>query len=433
VNLLPVLFTYGGDAALHRTSGSRSRAAHKPLPAAVKGLAVIIIAFMTLRILSSVGADEASEKYVAGLVSDGHLAGRILNFELGLPRKTAEGASLADRLIFAALPSAALPDTEMQPAAGDSTAAENTAAAGNIAASVSEPVSVSPDTLASQMGEEPDDTDLGLFYDLSKENPPAATEIPTVIIKPAAETSADAIAVNNKAGYDVNTAALMKEPLNIALSGDSPAVLIIHTHGSEAYLPEETDSYEASDPFRTQQKNYSVIRVGDELAAAFAKRGIAFIHDRNIYDYPSYQGSYNRSYEAIQAYLAEYPSIMIVIDLHRDAIEAADGSVYKTIAQIGDSTCSQVMLVMGTDAAGLKHPGWRENFKLALHLQKEMNALYPSLAKPIELSQYRYNQQATKGSMILEVGCTGNTLQESIAAVQYFADAAANVILGLYK
>jgi stage II sporulation protein P len=362
---------------------------------------------------------------VAGLVSDGHLAGKILNFELGLSGKTDTAASLADRLISAALPSAA---------AASETADEALATVGDMGTADEAAASLSPEIIqTAETGEAPEAADLGLYYDLRKENVTVDVEIPTVITKPAAETSADAIAVNNKAGYDVNTAALLKEPLNITLSGDSPAVLIIHTHGSEAYLPDESNNYEASDPFRTQQKNYSVIRVGDELAAAFAKRGIAFIHDRNIYDYPSYQGSYNRSYDAIQTYLEEYPSIKIVIDLHRDAIEAADGSVYKTIAQIGDTTCSQVMLVMGTDAAGLKHPSWRENFKLALHLQKEMNTLYPSLAKPIELSQYRYNQQATKGSMILEVGCTGNTLEESITAVQYFADAAANVILDLYK
>ena len=119
--------------------------------------------------------------------------------------------------------------------------------------------------------------------------------------------------------------------------------------------------------------------------------------------------------------------------MHRDAIEGADGSVYKTIAQIGSTTCSQILFVMGTNYSGLNHPNWRENFKLALQIQKEMNALYPSLAKPIELSQYRYNQQATLGSMIVEIGTTGNTLQESITAVRFFADAAARVLIGLYK
>ena len=172
--------------------------------------------------------------------------------------------------------------------------------------------------------------------------------------------------------------------------------------------------------------------VGDELASEFVKRGIAVIHDRNVYDYPSYVASYSNSYEAIQSYLDTYPSIKIVIDLHRDHIEDDDGKVYRTIAQIGNTTCAQVMFVMGTDSSGLNHPKWDENLKLALHMQSEMNTLYPSLAKPIKLSEFRYNQQATTGSMIVEVGCTGNTLQEALTAARYFADAASNVILGLY-
>lgn len=411
---------------MHRASRSKNRAAYTALPAAVKGLAVITIAFMALRVLSSVGVDNASEKYVAALVSDGQLAGSILSFELGGLARSGASDSLAARIVRAALPAGGLPSR---------TAAADMPGAPPAAGETTPPLAgegASPGGEAAPQGAEAED--LGLYYDLSKEEvPEEEIQLPTVITKPAAETSAEAIAVNNKAGFDVNTAALLKEPLDISISGDSPAVLIIHTHGSEAYLPDKENNYEPSDPYRTQEKRYSVIRVGDELASVFAGRGISFIHDRNIYDYPSYQGSYNRSYEAIQAYLEQYPSIKIVIDLHRDAIEAADGSVYKTIAQIDDATCAQVMLVMGTDAVGLKHPKWRENFKLALHLQKEMNTLYPSLAKPIELSQYRYNQQATTGSMLLEVGCTGNTLQEALAAVRYFGEAAANVISRLYK
>jgi stage II sporulation protein P len=410
---------------LPRASRSKNRAAYTALPSAVKGLAVITIAYMALRVLSSVGAEDASEKYVAALVSDGRLAGSILSFELGGPARPGAFDSLAARIVRAALPAGSRPSW---------TAAADMSGAPPAAGETAPPSGGEPSPGGNAAAQEAENEDLGLYYDLSKEEAfEKDIQLPTVITKPAAETSAEAIAVNNKAGYDVNIAALLKEPLDISISGDSPAVLIIHTHGSEAYLPDKENNYEPSDPYRTQEKKYSVIRVGDELASVLAERGIAFIHDRNIYDYPSYQGSYSRSYEAIQSYLEQYPSIKIVIDLHRDAIEAADGSVYKTIAQIEDTTCAQVMLVMGTDAAGLKHPKWRENFKLALHLQKEMNTLYPSLAKPVELSQYRYNQQATTGSMLLEVGCTGNTLQEALTAVRYFGEAAANVISRLYK
>ena len=401
---------------MQRTSRSKYRAAYSPLPGAAKGLAGIFVAFMALRVISSVGADAATEKYVAGMVSDGHVACQILNFELGHPSK--DGTSLAQKIVGMVFPGEAeAPDEAV--IGPDAAASADTSSPAAGAADSQEPA-------AGTAG-----VDLGLFYDADKLAGAGEVNIPTVITKPAAETSTQAIALNNKAGVSVNTAALLKEPLSIKLSSDGPAVLIIHTHSSEAYLPDKDDPYTPSDPFRTQDKSHSVVRVGDEIASVLKEHGISVIHDTGTYDYPSYQGSYNRSYDAIQSYLKKYPSIKIVIDLHRDAIEAADGSVYKTIAQVDGSTCSQVMFVMGTDAAGLKHPKWKENFKLALHLQQEMNKLYPSLAKPIELSQYRYNQQATKGSMILEVGTTGNTLQESVTAARYFAEAAANVLAGL--
>ena len=216
---------------------------------------------------------------------------------------------------------------------------------------------------------------------------PAPSPTPNIITKPVQAVSPEAIAMDNKTDYAIDTAALLKEPLKVTLAENEPTVLIIHTHSSEAYMPDGKDQYVPSDPYRTQEKAQSIIRVGDELTSAFEKAGISVIHDSGVYDYPSYNGCYNRSYDAIESYLKKYPSIKIVIDLHRDAIEDADGNVYRTIAQVGNTTCSQILFVMGTNFSGLNHPNWKENLKLALHIEQEMNTLYPSLAKPIELSQ----------------------------------------------
>ena len=164
------------------------------------------------------------------------------------------------------------------------------------------------------------------------------------------------------------------------------------------------------------------------MVDALEEAGIACVHDKGIYDYPSYQGAYNRSYEAISKHLKEYPTIRVVLDVHRDALEDSDGTVYKTIAQVGDVTCAQVMMVVGTNDSGLNHPNWERNLRFALALQQKMQELYPTLAKPIELSRFRYNQQATPGSLIVEIGCTGNTLEEALQAARYFADAAAKVL-----
>lgn len=392
---------------MHRTVRYRTRSAIR-IPLAVKGLALIFILCVFVRAISALGADSASKDLMTGLASNNGIVNGILNFELGSGGRTDRDVTLASLILDSSI-------------LGTNGQQEAEAAVSSAAPS------------AANDSHNGDAADTSGGPDNSGNGDSSSGSTPNIITKPASQTDPAVIAVNNRTDYTFNTDALLKEPLNITLSGKSPSVLIIHTHSSEAYMPDGNDKYEASDPYRTEDKKYSIIRVGDELANEFSKYGITFIHDRNIYDFPSYQGAYNRSYDAIQSYLKKYPSIKIVIDMHRDAIEAADGSVYKTIAQVGNTTCSQILMVIGTNASGLVHPNWRENFKLALHIQKEMNTLYPSLAKPIELSQYRYNQQATSGSMIVEIGCTGNTLQESLTAVRYFADAASKVFRGLNK
>ena len=154
--------------------------------------------------------------------------------------------------------------------------------------------------------------------------------------------------------------------------------------------------------------------------------------DTAIYDYPSYTGSYNRSGAAIEAYLAQYPDIAIVIDLHRDAL--GDGDVtYKTMAELDGQVSSQLMMLVGTGEGGLYHPEWEQNLRLALYLQQAVNAKYPTLARPVTVTQERYNQHLTTGSMILEVGSSGNTLQEALQAVRLYADAVGPALLKLVE
>lgn len=234
---------------------------------------------------------------------------------------------------------------------------------------------------------------------------------------------------NNKTDYDIDGDAVLAAGCGIELSS-SPQVLIIHTHGSEAYHQAGEDVYTPSDPSRTEDKNFNMVRVGNELAEVFESRGISVIHDTNLYDYPTYTGSYNRSLESIEKYLEEYPSIKIVLDIHRDALEG-DGTTYKVVADKLTEPCAQVMIVCGTDFNGLEHSGWRENLSFAALLQKRASEKYPSLMRPLTVSGSRYNQHATSGSLIIEIGTNGNTLQEALCAARYFGDAAADVISGL--
>jgi len=254
---------------------------------------------------------------------------------------------------------------------------------------------------------------------------PQPSRTPAPAIKPTAapELSYEDIEMTGDTeGIDV--AALFGEPLSLKLQG-APQILIIHTHSTECYSSNENDIYTETDTSHTLNTNYNVVRVGDELEDALTEKGFSVMHDRGVYDFPSYTGSYSRSLTAVESYLKLYPSIKIVIDVHRDALMDAEGNIYRTSAEINGKTSAQIMLVVGTGENGLSNPHWKENLKLAFRLQAAMNTKYKGLTRPISISSERYNQHVSEGSLLMEVGCNGNTLEEALYAVRLFADAAA--------
>lgn len=255
-----------------------------------------------------------------------------------------------------------------------------------------------------------------------------APVMPTII----PTTISGGLSIKNTSGYDIDIDSVLSAGCPIRLETGKPQILIIHTHSSEAYSPAGLDKYDDLGTNRTLDQNLNVIRIGKELAKIFEDCGLNVIHDTQVFDYPSYTGSYNRSCEAVEKYLADYPSIKIVIDLHRDAL-CSDTVTYKTTATEQGVCASQVMLFVGSDASGLEHPNWRQNLSLALYLQNAVCQSYPSLMRPITLTKYRYNQHLSPGSMIIEVGSNGNTLQEALAAIRLFGNAAGPAIAALVE
>lgn len=259
---------------------------------------------------------------------------------------------------------------------------------------------------------------------------PSEAPEPRQTILPA--TISGGMVIKNTAGYDIDIDAVVERGCDIRLQAGVPQILIIHTHSSEAYSPAGLDKYDDLGTNRTLDQNCSVIRIGSELAQMLGDCGLEVIHDTQVFDYPSYTGSYNRSCEAIEKYLADYPSIRIVIDLHRDAL-GSDTVIYKTAATEKGVCAGQIMFVVGTDASGLEHPDWRQNLGLAVYLQNAVCQSYPSLMRPILLTKYRYNQNLTPGSVILEVGTNGNTLREALAAIRLFAQCAGPALAQLVQ
>ena len=273
-----------------------------------------------------------------------------------------------------------------------------------------------------------------------QDSPAAETDIPALSVtvsdsgeKEIRETTIEGgLAIKNQTGYKTDIGELLLNGPGLTLPANQPQILVIHTHSSEAYTPAGLDKYEASDDSRTEDTQYNIVRVGDELCAIFEGAGLNVIHDRGIYDYPSYTGSYTRSGQAIEDWLTKYPSIRMVIDVHRDAL-GENGTVYKTMAEEDGVCASQVMILIGTDESGLAHSAWRGNLALAMYLQQAVSTAHPTLMRPVQLVPQRYNQHLTPGSMILEVGSSGNTLQEALAAVRLFAQPAASALTALVE
>ena len=236
----------------------------------------------------------------------------------------------------------------------------------------------------------------------------------------------ETLLIRNSTPYTVDVPALLSAPLS--LSGNAPSVLIIHTHTSEAYAQSELYSYTPSDPYRTEDPAFNVCHVGKVLSESLAENGITAICDTTSHDYPSYSGGYSRSLKTVEENLKKYPSIEVVIDLHRDAISGSDGSYLKTAAEINGETAAQVLVIVGTDAGGLSHPDWQKNLALGLHVQKDLCDMYPGLARPLQLRTERFNGHVSPGALLIEIGSNANTMEEAVLGAKLFGKTLAKTL-----
>ena len=230
---------------------------------------------------------------------------------------------------------------------------------------------------------------------------------------------ADLVSVNSYCGYEADPAALLQMPLNWDLTEGGPKVLILHSHGSESYT--KTENYTETSRYRTLNTQYNMVSVGDRLAQLLEDGGVEVIHDRTVHDYPSYTDAYSQSRKSIKKYLEQYPEICLVLDLHRDALQDSKGNQIGYTVQLDGQEAAKVMLVVGTDASGLKHPNWQQNLSLAVKLHAQMAKLAPGLCRPISFRSQRFNQDLSTGALIIEVGAAGNTRQEALKSVEVIA------------
>jgi len=246
----------------------------------------------------------------------------------------------------------------------------------------------------------------------------ASTEVTTEIVtqNPLADTyhsEYQGVKIRNETNFEISS-----EMLSQQVQVNKENIVIFHTHTCESYTSSEKYYYEPTGNYRTTDNNFSVVRVGTELTKYLQEYGYGVTHSTSYHDYPAYSGSYNRSLNTVEGILNSVSSD-IIIDIHRDAIGSrAD---YAPTVKIGEDYAAQLMFVIGTNGGGLWHPNWQQNLQFAVRVQQKANELYPGLFKPIILRNSRYNQHLGKAACIVEVGATGNTLEQSITSMKYLS------------
>lgn len=196
-------------------------------------------------------------------------------------------------------------------------------------------------------------------------------------------------------------------------------IIIFHTHTCESYTQTKENSYKPSGNFRTTDLNYSVVKVGKVLEEEMKKYNFKVERSEIKHDYPAYTGSYNRSLKTVEKMLENNKNAEIVFDIHRDAVGSK--SDYAPTVEINGEKVAQLMFVIGTNDGGAKHPNWNNNLKFAVRIQEKANEMYPGLFRSINLRSSTFNQKVSNGASIIEVGATGNTLEEAESSMKYLA------------
>ncbi len=239
-----------------------------------------------------------------------------------------------------------------------------------------------------------------------------------------APMSYNGVYLKNSTSLDINLKNLLNQKLKFKISDNNePQVLIMHTHTTESFMTENTDYYTEDFKTRSTDNSKNMVKIGSIIAQKLNASGIKTIHAKDKHDYPEYTGSYGRSAKTVSAYLKKYPSIKVVLDLHRDSVSTEDGKA-KLVTEIGGKKAAQVMLVMGSQSGSVKdYPNWEENLSLAVKLQQKIEQKYPTLARPILLRSSKYNQNLTTGSILIEFGTEVNTLEEATYSAALVGDA----------
>ena len=199
-------------------------------------------------------------------------------------------------------------------------------------------------------------------------------------------------------------------------------MLIIHTHGTEAFSADGAYYTEPGSYPRSALKEENVVCLGDIFEEAFNEAGIKTLHCEIPIDKESYSKAYSNAAKIIKEYLKEYPTIKYMFDIHRDAIELSDGSKARMVTAADGQIAAQLMFVVGSDRITDENKNWKDNLTLAVKLQYALDEEYPGLMRPINIKQGAFNQFYTPLSILIEVGSDGNSLEEAKRSARILAE-----------
>ena len=224
---------------------------------------------------------------------------------------------------------------------------------------------------------------------------------------------------------EMDAAVLTGMDLSMKKDPSVPQILIYHTHSQETYAD-----------YATGNKKATVVELGSRLTALLEEKGYQVIHDTTSYDMAAGKldrnHAYNYALDGIMGILQKYPSIQVVLDLHRDGVKES----LHMVRTVNGKATAPIMFFNGMSQTPegeieyLKNPYKTENLAFSLQMQLLAEEEYPDLTRKIFLKGLRYNLHVRPRSALIEVGAQTNTLEEALNAMEPLADLLDQVLGG---
>lgn len=219
--------------------------------------------------------------------------------------------------------------------------------------------------------------------------------------------------LNYSTKRDINFTSLGDSSITLTKASDK--ILLYNTHTSESYANSDNYKFEYTGTRRTTDANFNMLAIAKEFSENLNSKGFNAVQNTTPHDYGTYTSAYAKSRVTVQDALVSMGGASISIDVHRDAIADLD---YRPVTQIKGIQVAQLMFVMGVGSDTTKNPYYEDNLKLALKIQQLADKVYPGLFKPMIVRNSVYNQDLNKYSFLVEVGATGNTIEEAKLATR---------------